>query len=288
MAETIKYISLENLQLYDSLLKDKMDAADAKSLKTVALSEDGKKLLFYRVSEPVGSTSPAYEIELPEFDPSGLVAKVVTAITGNVPVFEAGGGIKDSGIAIDDLANKDYVDTKVAEGVAGAMALSKVIVTEVPKASAAKDNVIYMLKNTTAAGADKYEEYMLINGEVVMIGDTSTDLSNYFTKEQAQAIVDAAKQEAINTAATDATTKADQALADAKAYTDAEVKKVSDVAKANSDSITAIQGDITTIQGDITTINNTLSTHSTKIASLESSVNAIGTASEADIRALFA
>ena len=288
MAETIKYISLENLQLYDSLLKDKMDAADAKSLKTVALSEDGKKLLFYRVSEPVDSTSPAYEIELPEFDPSGLVAKVVTAITGNVPVFEAGGGIKDSGVAIDDLANKDYVDTKVAEGVAGAMALSKVIVTEVPEASAAKDNVIYMLKNTTAAGADKYEEYMLINGEVVMIGDTSTDLSNYFTKEQAQAIVDAAKQEAINTAATDATTKANQALADAKAYTDAEVKKVSDVAKANSDSITAIQGDITTIQGDITTINNTLSTHSTKIASLESSVNAIGTASEADIRALFA
>lgn len=288
MAETIKYISLENLQLYDSLLKDKMDAADAKSLKTVALSEDGKKLLFYRVSEPVGSTSPAYEIELPEFDPSGLVAKVVTAITGNVPVFEAGGGIKDSGVAIDDLANKDYVDTKVAEGVAGAMALSKVIVTKVPEASAAKDNVIYMLKNTTAAGADKYEEYMLINGEVVMIGDTSTDLSNYFTKEQAQAIVDAAKQEAINTAATDATTKANQALADAKAYTDAEVKKVSDVAKANSDSITAIQGDITTIQGDITTINNTLSTHSTKIASLESSVNAIGTASEADIRALFA
>lgn len=288
MAETIKYISLENLQLYDSLLKDKMDAADAKSLKTVALSEDGKKLLFYRVSEPVGSTSPAYEIELPEFDPSGLVAKVVTAITGNVPVFEAGGGIKDSGVAIDDLANKDYVDTKVAEGVAGAMALSKVIVTEVPEASAAKDNVIYMLKNATAAGADKYEEYMLINGEVVMIGDTSTDLSNYFTKEQAQAIVDAAKQEAINTAATDATTKANQALADAKAYTDAEVKKVSDVAKANSDSITAIQGNITTIQGDITTINNTLSTHSTKIASLESSVNAIGTASEADIRALFA
>lgn len=281
MAETIKYISLENLQLYDSLLKDKMDAADAKSLKTVALSEDGKKLLFYRVSEPVGSTSPAYEIELPEFDPSGLVAKVVTAITGNVPVFEAGGGIKDSGVAIDDLANKDYVDTKVAEGVAGAMALSKVIVTEVPKASAAKDNVIYMLKNATAAGADKYEEYMLINGEVVMIGDTSTDLSNYFTKEQAQAIVDAAKQEAINTAATDATAKANQALADAKAYTDAEVKKVSDVAKANSDNITAIQG-------DISTINSTLSTHSAKIASLESSVNAIGTASEADIRALFA
>lgn len=190
MAEntTIKYISLDNLQLYDSLLKDVMSAEDARALKTAALSEDGKKLLFYRVSEPVGNTAPAYEIELPEADLTGLMAKVVNAVNGDVGIFQ-NGTIIDSGVRLSDLATETYVDQQVAQGIAGALSLKKEIVTAVPSAAEAKDNVIYLLKNTSAAGSDKYEEYMLIGGEVVMVGDTSTDLSDYYTKAEVQTML---------------------------------------------------------------------------------------------------
>ena len=276
----IKFITLDNLDIFQDLQQAKIDEGDAKALKTVALSNDGKKLLFYKVTEPVGSTPPAYEIELPETDLSGLMEKVVGALNGNIPVFKDGVVI-DSGIALSDLATQEYVDQKVAEGVAGAMSLKKQIVTTVPTASEAKDNVIYLLKIDSATGSDKYEEYMLISGEVVMIGDTSTDLSGYYTKEEAQAIVNAAKQEAINTAASDATTKANQALLDAKAYTDEQMGTLRTSVEDNAKAI----GDI---QKDITLINTTLTTQGDRITSVENKVNAITTATEEDIRGLFA
>ena len=277
---TIKFITLDNLDIFKDLQQAKIDEGDAKALKTVALSNDGKKLLFYKVTEPVGSTPPAYEIELPETDLSGLMEKVVGALNGNIPVFKDG-TVVDSGIALSDLATEEYVDQKVAEGVAGTLSLRKQIVTTVPTASEAKDNVIYLLKVDSATGSDKYEEYMLISGEVVIIGDTSTDLSGYYTKEEAQAIVNAAKQEAINTAASDATTKANQALLDAKAYTDEQMGTLRTSVEDNAKAI----GDI---QKDITLINTTLTTQGDRITSVENKVNAITTATEEEIRGLFA
>lgn len=281
---TIKYVSFDNLQLYDTLLKEYMSAEDAKSLKTVALSEDGKKLLFYRVSEPVGETTPAYEIELPETDLTGLMPKIANATNGNIGIFQDG-TIVDSGKALADVATIEYVDRKVVEGVAGASALTKQIVTQVPTAEDAIENVIYLLKVSDAVGDDKYEEYTLIGGEVVMIGTTSTDLTDYETREQTQAKIDAAKQAAIDsavaTAATDATTKADKALADSKLYTDQEIGEV-------ETRVTEVEGDITTIEDNVTTINNTVTTHGDRLTALEQDMNAIETATEEDIRGLFA
>lgn len=281
----IKYISLDNITLYDSLLKDYITKEDSKALKTVALSSDGKKFLFYTVSAPVGSTLPAFEIEIPETDLTGLVQKVITALSGNVPVFETGGGIKDSGVAITDLATKEFVTTTVAEEVLKTGHLSKQIVTVLPDAASAKENIIYMIKIESVTGADKYEEWIKIGSDLVLIGDTSTSLENYYTKEQVDTKIKTAKEEAITAAteaaATDAQSKADAALAEAKKYTDSEVKKVSDVASANAENIT-------TLQGNLTTINLTLNAHEDRIKALESGMPDLATASADDIRALFA
>ena len=52
-------------------------------------------------------------------------------------------------------------------------------------------NVIYLLKDTSATGSDKYFEYMRLgtpeSSTFEMTGDTSTDLSNYFTKAEINA-----------------------------------------------------------------------------------------------------
>ena len=99
----LKVLTLERLDV----IKDYIDVNDAKSLKTVAV--DGNKLKFYRVSEPVGDTEAAYEIELPEADLSGVLAKLTGAVEGDVVVANADGTVKDGGVKLADLALKSEV-----------------------------------------------------------------------------------------------------------------------------------------------------------------------------------
>lgn len=99
----LKVLTLENLDV----IKSYIDVNDAKSLKTVAI--DGNKLKFYRVSEPVGDTEAAYEIELPETDLSDVLTKLTGAVENNVVTVGADGTVKDSGIKSADLALKSEV-----------------------------------------------------------------------------------------------------------------------------------------------------------------------------------
>ena len=81
MADTqIKYISLDNLKDYDKLIKGKIDAADAKALKVVAIN--GNTLNFYTEVPPLSdpAPTPAYSIELPETDLSDINAKLAALI----------------------------------------------------------------------------------------------------------------------------------------------------------------------------------------------------------------
>lgn len=81
----------------------------------------------------------------------------------------------------NEAATKNYVDSSVASAVANAEHLKRLVVTTLP-ASGFDNNTIYMIKDNTVTGADKYKEYMVINGVLTQIGDTSVDLSNYVQK----------------------------------------------------------------------------------------------------------
>lgn len=94
-------------------------------------------------------------------------------------------------LARDPLANseastKNYVDTTVASAIANADHLKRRIVTTLPSVGI-ESNTIYMIKDDTATGADKYKEYILIDGTLTQIGDTSVDLTNYVQKPTVQA-----------------------------------------------------------------------------------------------------
>lgn len=93
----------------------------------------------------------------------------------------------ESNIA-DTYAKKTFVSTElekkatkeyVAEQISNSVHLVKEIVENIPTVENAKENVLYMIKDVSATGNDKYKEYQLINGEVVQTGDTSIDLSGY-------------------------------------------------------------------------------------------------------------
>ena len=280
----IRYISLNNLSVYHELEKSYIDKEIAPMLQTVALSPDGKSLLFYNVAEPVGDTPPKYSIEIPEQDLSGLISKVVSAITGNIPVFDVGGGIKDSGVSINDIANKEYVETKVKEEVSKANHLSKEIVTVLPSDSDAKENIIYLIKDETVVGIDKYEEWTLVGGTLICIGSTSTDLTGYYTKEQVEAKIAEAKQQAISeatsTASADATAKMNQAILEANRHTDSSIGETNKNVAANTQSIN-------NLSGTVTTMNNTLSIHDDRITALENGIPDLMTATDEQIYNLF-
>lgn len=278
MAAT-KIATLANLQLYDNLLKEYMSAQDALSLKTVTIS--GNTLKFYKVTEPVDSTEPAYVIELPESDLSGYVKKLVTAIEGNVLVATADGSMKDSGTKLTDLAKKTEVTAQIAEAISKAGHMQKEVVTVLPEASAAKENILYLYKKEGATGLDKYEIYTKIGDELVMIDDTSVDLSGYMSTEQVKSAIATAKQEAINAASADATKKANQALTDAKAYTDGEIGKV-------NTAVETLTGRVTANEKNIATNTTNIKSNTDKITALQGLVGEGFTAiTDAEIKALF-
>ena len=79
-----------------------------------------------------------------------------------------------------EAASKKYV----AEQIGSAGLLKREIVAVLPEAGSADEHTIYMIKDNTATGDDKYKEYMLIDGAIAQIGDTSVDLTGYATKTE--------------------------------------------------------------------------------------------------------
>ena len=82
---TKNFISLENLQVYDSLIKSVINDGDIKSIKAAALN--GKKLELYTVENPTAQDIPRISITLP-FTQQEIVSATGKAIVWN----EASGG----------------------------------------------------------------------------------------------------------------------------------------------------------------------------------------------------
>ena len=51
-----------------------------------------------------------------------------------------------------------------------------------PPVEEAKENTIYMVKDEGVLSGDTYKEFLLIDGALTQIGDTSVDLTNYEQK----------------------------------------------------------------------------------------------------------
>lgn len=108
-------ITLERLQKYDSLIKPfitgKVSDAVAKTFKAVSI--DGFTLKFYTVEKPVADTSPAFTIDLPETDISGLISKIQNATAGDVVIANADGTVADGGVKLADLAKSADVTKEI-------------------------------------------------------------------------------------------------------------------------------------------------------------------------------
>ena len=126
--------------------------------------------------------------------------------------------------ALDNaLANYDHLTKQIAT--------QQEINGYIADPTTASFNVIYLLKDTSATGSDKYYEYMRLGtpqaSTFEMTGDTSTDLSNYYTKGE----VDTALGDKVSKSATAGLLKNDGSV-DTNSYaTSAEAYKTGDTAE---------------------------------------------------------
>lgn len=94
---------------------------------------------------------------------------------------------------VSDLSNdsKYQTETDVAAAVAAADHLKRKIVASVDaidKTAADATQYIYMVLKSSTKTGDKYDEYMVIEGEVERVGDWAVDLSGYQAKEEGKGL----------------------------------------------------------------------------------------------------
>ncbi len=126
-------------------------------------------------------------------------AQVETAITGKgyqtaaqVETAITGKGYQTADQVNSAITGKGYqTAAQVAETVANAGHITKEIVASLPAASAAKENVIYMVLKEGGSDPDYYDEYMLVEGKLELVGNSKTDLTGYYNTTNLQEITNA-------------------------------------------------------------------------------------------------
>lgn len=218
-----KYLTLSGLQTFwngvKSKLNTKVDKVDGKGLSTNDLTNelkaqydaayqytsttDAEKNTIVSVKVNGVALSPDENRAVDVSVPTGALASKDTVAESDLATDLANkiNGKADAattlaGYGIADAYTKTETDTAISTAVAGASHLKKVLSTaeEIAAFEAAPEtanvDTIYMLKDESVTGVDKYKEYTVIGDAFVCIGDTSVDLTPYVLASDIVAITD--------------------------------------------------------------------------------------------------
>lgn len=119
-----------------------------------------------------------------------------------------------AGYGISDAYTKAQTDSAISTAIANAPHLKRIIVEQLPEATVADANTIYMVGTGAGSETSVYKEYMLINGKFELLGDSRVDLTDYATKTYADTAATNAKNAAIAAAGTAADGKIAAAIGD--------------------------------------------------------------------------
>ena len=250
--KNLMFLDLTGLGQYDAKIKSYIDTADAKSLKGLAIN--GNKLLAYK-DLPIEGATPAYEIELPETDLSGLIAKFEAATAGNViTVAEDGKTIVDSGVALANLAQKSEVEAAqtAADAAQAAVDALAALVGVIPEGYEAQTIIAYINKKAeeTLAAAS--------GGSTESAASVLAALNTYKAENDPKVAANTAAIETLNSdAATEGSVANTVAVEIAKVVADAPeslntLKEMSDWIASHTEDATAMNS---AIQANTTAID---------------------------------
>ena len=116
-------------------------------------------------------------------DISTLKTVVGNADSGLVKTVNDLAGVVSTKADADKVYTKEETVTEINKAIAAIDHLKRSIVEELPAVENADVNTIYMILDSSVTGADKYNEWMVIDGAFACIGDTTVDLTNYVQKD---------------------------------------------------------------------------------------------------------
>lgn len=175
-------VGFDELQIYTNYVKRHVAGKTTGSIRKVTFNEETKVVKFYDVATVTEESVPVLSFTIPTTDVSGFLNKIESGTVGNVVSVGADGQIADSGVAVSNLATKEDVATAAAGHITKRIVTQEELDALVADASTAEENVLYLLKDETATGDDKYLEYTLINGAVTCIGSTSVSIEGLATE----------------------------------------------------------------------------------------------------------
>lgn len=111
---------------------------------------------------------------------SGLMSKEDKGKLEGIP--------SDTQTQLNNRYTKNETNSAISAAVAAAGHIKRSIVTALPAVSVAEANVIYMVKDEDAEERDIYLDYMLIDGALVQVGDSSANFE-VMTNEEIDAIL---------------------------------------------------------------------------------------------------
>lgn len=171
-----KYVSEENMQAYNAALKAKVEGKVSK--------EEGKGLSTNDFTNELKQQVTDTAAKVQTLEETGGEANVIESVKVNgVAVVPADKAVDISvPTKTSEIANDSnyQTDTQVSAAIQQAIAASghaKFVEAEaVPSAETAQENVLYLVMN---ASAGHYDIYAKVGGEVVLLDDTTVDLSGY-------------------------------------------------------------------------------------------------------------
>lgn len=200
------YASNEALQALitkvESLLDGKVDIVAGKGLSTNDLTNELKQNYDAAYTHSQAAHAPTdaeknviiavtFNGQAATIDPESRTAAITAAIPSKVSDLTNDSGFQTSAqvstaitTALGNYYNKTETDSKIAQAVAAASHLKYQIVESLPDSNQDANTVYLVAKDDAGEGQDAYIEYMWINNNWEIIGDTSVDLTNYYTKAQ--------------------------------------------------------------------------------------------------------
>ena len=276
----LNVFTLENLSLYDSLIKQYIDAGDAKSIKKVTL--EGRTLSFFR-SEAEGATAD-FVVTIPEQD----LQPLLTRIKANEDAIAAINN-ENSGILVQAKA---YADGKVKELEDGAVADNTAAIEAINNADTgilktAKDYADEKVK-ALADGAIKTnaDDIDALEGRATAVENRATALETTVNKLDGEASVEGSVKAQIAAAKTELEGKIT-----ASEYDDTEVRELisanADAAKAAQDDVDALEevvagmytneqidAKVKTVQDDVDALEGTVGELAQTVADNEADIEA--------------
>ena len=257
MANKLNVFTLENLTLYDSLIKQYINAGDAKSIKKVTL--DGRTLSFFK-SEAEGATAD-FVVTIPEQDLQPLLTRIKANEDAIAAITDENTGLLHESKVYADGKVKALAEGAVADNTAAIEAINNETTGILAQAKAHADGKDAAIAAAKKAGDDAQAD----------VDALETAVGKMYTNEQIdKAIADA------QTAATFDPTELNKAVADNKTA----VEKAQGEIDALEEAVAAmytndqIDGFVAGVQKEVDDLEGTVGTLAQTVADNEADIEA--------------